>query len=210
MAENSNGFVTDPSTTGKLPVVAADAAPGKGEEALFRHLEDLVDSLPDMEARSARLAKARAAASIEGLIRAKLTADAELAEADKLVEQAEERLLRATSPLAAGDDGESVSTQTSEPESSEIDEAIHSAQEQVLHAGLLRGMRIGPANNAAAELAEALENSPFETVEEARAAMISPEEIALIEQQIADYQRDYNETLAACQSAEQAGHARPA
>ena len=69
-------------------------------------------------------------------------------------------------------------------------------------AGTWRGLRVGPARNAERALALALEASPFATVEEARAALLPADTLAVIAAEVETYQRDYAEALAACQQLE--------
>ena len=62
-----------------------------------------------------------------------------------------------------------------------------------------------PAPGAAcawARRALALEASPFATVEEARAALLPADTLAVLAAEVETYQRDYAEALAACQQLE--------
>ena len=66
-------------------------------------------------------------------------------------------------------------------------------------AGTWRGLRVGPARNAERALTLV---SPFATVEEARAALLPADTLAVLAAEVETYQRDYAEALAACQQLE--------
>ena len=69
-------------------------------------------------------------------------------------------------------------------------------------AGTQHGLKVGPAQNAERALARALEASPFDTVEEARAALLPAESLAALSAEVQAYQADYAEALAVCQQLE--------
>lgn len=72
----------------------------------------------------------------------------------------------------------------------------------LMAAGTQRGLKVGPAQNAERALARALEASPFDTVEEARAALLPAESLAALSAEVQAYQADYAEALAMCQQLE--------
>lgn len=69
-------------------------------------------------------------------------------------------------------------------------------------AGTQRGLKVGPAQNAEHALAQALEASPFDTVEEARVALLPADSLAALSAEVQAYQADYAEALAMCQQLE--------
>ena len=127
---------------------------GAEVEQAFGRLEHLYAQLPAMEEKGAALARARSAATVDGLAKAAAYRAAELVRADALVTEAEARV------SAAEAEGE---------------QAAGEARLALMAAGTQRGLRVGPAQNAEQALARALEASPFDTVEEARAAMLPAE-----------------------------------
>lgn len=72
----------------------------------------------------------------------------------------------------------------------------------LMAAGTQRGLRVGPAQNAEQALARALEASPFDTVEEARAALLPAESLAALSAEVEAYQAAYAAALAVCQQLE--------
>lgn len=119
---------------------------GAEVEQAFGRLEHLYAQLPAMEEKGAALARARSAATVDGLAKAAAYRAAELVRADALVTEAEARV------SAAEAEGE---------------QAAGEARLALMAAGTQRGLRVGPAQNAEQALARALEASPFDTVEEA-------------------------------------------
>ena len=72
----------------------------------------------------------------------------------------------------------------------------------LMAAGTQRGLKVGPAQNAEHALAQALEVSPFDTVEEARAALLPADSLAALSAEVEAYQAAYAEALAVCQQLE--------
>ena len=151
---------------------------GAEVEQAFGRLEHLYAQLPAMEEKGAALARARSAATVDGLA---LLAAGELAGADALVTEAEARV------SAAEAEGE---------------QAAGEARLALMAAGTQRGLRVGPAQNAEQALARALEASPFDTVEEAHAAMLPAESLAALAAEVEAYQAAYAAALAVCQQLE--------
>lgn len=154
---------------------------GAEVEQAFGRLEHLYAQLPAMEEKGAALARARSAATVDGLAKAAAYRAAELVRADALVTEAEARV------SAAEAEGE---------------QAAGEARLALMAAGTQRGLRVGPAQNAEQALARALEASPFDTVEEARAAMLPAESLAALAAEVEAYQAAYAAALAVCQQLE--------
>ena len=152
-------------------------------EQAFERLERLYGQLPAMEAKGAALARARSAAEIDRFARTAAYRAAELDRAEAQVAEAEARVAAAGSQVGAGG-------------------AAEDARRALMAAGTWRGLRVGPTRNAERALALALEASPFATVEEARAALLSSDVLAALAAEVEAYQRDYAEALAACQQLE--------
>lgn len=102
---------------------------GAEVEQAFGRLEHLYAQLPAMEEKGAALARARSAATVDGLAKAATYRAAELARADALVAEAEARV------SAAEAEGE---------------QAAGEARLALMAAGTQRGLRVGPAQNARA------------------------------------------------------------
>lgn len=166
-------------------VEAAEVVEAVDAEQAFGRLERLYAQLPAMEEKGAALARARSAAEVDGLAKAAAYRAAELARADALVAEAEAR----------------VSAVEAESES-EGDAAAREARLALMAAGTQRGLRVAPAQNAERELARALEASPFNTVEEARAALLPTDSLAAVAAEVEAYQAAYAEALAVCQQLE--------
>ena len=154
---------------------------GAEVEQAFGRLEHLYAQLPAMEEKGTALARARSAATVDGLAKAAAYRAAELVRADALVTEAEARV------SAAEAEGE---------------QAAGEARLARMGAGTQRGLRVGPAQNAEQALARALEASPFDTVEEARTALLPAESLAALTAEVEDYQAAYVEALAVCQQLE--------
>lgn len=163
-------------------------------ERAFAQLERLYVQLPAMEEKGAALARARSAAEVDGLAKAAAYRAAELARAESLVARAEACVREAEAALirseAAGGDA--------------AEKAAHLGDLRLalMAAGTQRGLKVGPAQNAERALARALEASPFDTVEEARAALLPAESLAALSAEVQAYQADYAEALAVCQQLE--------
>ena len=168
-------------------VEAAEVVEAVDAEQAFGRLERLYAQLPAMEEKGAALARARSAAEVDGLAKAAAYRAAELARAETLVAEAEAR----------------VSAVEAESES-EGDAAAREARLALMAAGTQRGLRVAPAQNAERELARALEASPFNTVEEARAALLPTDSLAAVAAEVEAYQAAYAEALAVCQQLEDA------
>lgn len=168
-----------------MSVEAAEVVEAVDAEQAFGRLERLYAQLPAMEEKGAALARARSAAEVDGLAKAAAYRAAELARADALVAEAEAR----------------VSAVEAESES-EGDAAAREARLALMAAGTQRGLRVAPAQNAERELARALEASPFNTVEEARAALLPTDSLAAVAAEVEAYQAAYAEALAVCQQLE--------
>lgn len=163
-------------------------------ERAFAQLERLYAQLPAVEEKGAALARARSAAEVDGLAKAAAYRAAELARAESLVARAEACVREAEAALirseAAGGDA--------------AEKAAHLGDLRLalMAAGTQRGLKVGPAQNAERALARALEASPFDTVEEARAALLPAESLAALSAEVQAYQADYAEALAVCQQLE--------
>lgn len=168
----------------------ADSAAGAtSPEQAFEQLERLYQQLPAMEAKGAALARARSAAEVDRFARTAAYRAAELDRAEAQVAVAEAQVAEAGSRVGAaagvGGAGEAGD-----------------ARRALMAAGTWRGLRVGPARNAERALTLALEASPFATVEEARAALLPADTLAVLAAEVETYQRDYAEALAACQQLE--------
>lgn len=168
----------------------ADSAAGAtSPEQTFEQLERLYGQLPAMEAKGAALARARSAAEVDRFARTAAYRAAELDRAEAQVAEAKARVAAAGSQVraAAGVGGAGEAGD---------------ARRALMAAGTWRGLRVGPARNAERALTLALEASPFATVEEARAALLPADTLAVLAAEVETYQRDYAEALAACQQLE--------
>lgn len=168
----------------------ADSAAGAtSPEQTFEQLERLYQQLPAMEAKGAALARARSAAEVDRFARTAAYRAAELDRAEAQVAEAKARVAaagsRARDAAGVGGAGEAGD-----------------ARRALVAAGTWRGLRVGPARNAERALTLALEASPFATVEEARAALLPADTLAVLAAEVETYQRDYAEALAACQQLE--------
>lgn len=149
----------------------------------FERLSQLYDELPAMEEKGAALARALSAQEIDRLRRAVSARKAQLTEAESHVAAAQAALERAVAEEAS-------------------DEERYEMNRQVMLAGMERGYRIGPFQNAERDLVRVLEASPFASIEEAKAALMPASELDGLKQEVAAYQRDYAEALAQCQAYE--------
>lgn len=182
------------SSTTAMPAEAVDAVEATEAERAFAQLEHLYAQLPAMEEKGAALARARSAAEVDGLAKAAAyraaelaRADAEVARADARVREAEAALIR--SEAAGGDAAEKAAH-------------LGDLRLALMAAGTQRGLKVGPAQNAEHALAQALEASPFDTVEEARAALLPADSLAALASEVQAYQAAYAEALAVCQQLE--------
>ena len=168
-------------------VEAAEVVEAVDAEQAFGRLERLYAQLPAMEEKGAALARARSAAEVDGLAKAAAYRAAELARAEAFVREVEAALAR--SEAAGGDAAEKAAH-------------LGDLRLALMAAGTQRGLKVGPAQNAEHALAQALEASPFDTVEEARAALLPAESLAALSAEVQAYQADYAEALAVCQQLE--------
>lgn len=163
-------------------------------ERAFAQLERLYAQLPAMEEKGAALARARSAAEVDGLAKAAAYRAAELVRAESLVARAEACVREAEAALirseAAGGDA--------------AEKAAHLGDLRLalMAAGTQRGLKVGPAQNAERALARALEASPFDTVEEARAVLLPVESLAALSAEVEAYQAAYAEALDVCRQLE--------
>ena len=182
------------SSTTAMPAEAVDAVEATEAERAFAQLEHLYAQLPSMEEKGVALARARSAAEVDGLAKAAAyraaelaRADAEVARAEAFVREVEAALAR--SEAAGGDAAEKAAH-------------LGDLRLALMAAGTQRGLKVGPAQNAEHALAQALEASPFDTVEEARAALLPADSLAALSAEVQAYQADYAEALAVCQQLE--------
>ena len=163
-------------------------------ERAFAQLEHLYAQLPAMEEKGAALARARSAAEVDGLAKAAAYRAAELARAESLVARAEACVREAEAAL--------VRLEGVEGGAAEKAAHLGDLRLALMAAGTQRGLKVAPAQNAEHALARALEASPFDTVEEARAALLPVESLAALSAEVQAYQADYAEALAVCQQLE--------
>lgn len=175
-------------------VEAAEVVEAVDAEQAFGRLERLYAQLPAMEEKGAALARARSAAEVDGLAKAAAYRAAELARAETLVAEAEARVREAEAALAR--------SEAAEGNAAEKAAHLGDLRLALMAAGTQRGLKVGPAQNAEHALAQALEASPFDTVEEARAALLPADSLAALSVEVQAYQADYAEALAMCQQLE--------
>lgn len=167
---------------------------GAEVEQAFGRLERLYAQLPAMEEKGAALARARSAAEVDGLAKAAAYRAAELARADAEVARVEACVREAEAAL--------VRSESAEGDAAEKAAHLGDLRLALMAAGTQRGLKVGPAQNAERVLARALEASPFDTVEEARAALLPAESLAALSAEVEAYQAAYAEALAVCQQLE--------
>lgn len=177
-----------------VPEATAVFAEDAEAEQVFERLEHLYAQLPAMEEKGAALARARSAAEVDGLAKAAAYRAAELARAETLVAEAEARVREAEATLAR--------SEAAEGDAAEKAAHLGDLRLALMAAGTQRGLKVAPAQNAEHVLAQALEVSPFDTVEEARAALLPAESLAALSAEVQAYQADYAEALAMCQQLE--------
>ena len=158
----------------RTPVTQQDV---DAEEA-FSLLQDLYDKLPAMQKRGEALARARQARTIVRL-------EGELRTARVLIDEAEARERAAREAFAQAQRGD--------------DALVDERRRAALHAGALKGFRVGPAKNAEAALAQALEEGSFADASEARAALMDDEALSALEEEVEAYRRAYAQALERCQ-----------
>lgn len=175
-------------------VEAAEVVEAVDAERAFAQLEHLYAQLPSMEEKGVALARARSAAEVDGLAKAAAYRAAELARADALVAEAEACVREAEAALAR--------SEAAGGDAAEKAAHLGDLRLALMAAGTQRGLKVGPAQNAEHALAQALEASPFDTVEEARAALLPVDSLAALSAEVQAYQADYAEALAVCQQLE--------
>lgn len=175
-------------------VEAAEVVEAVDAEQAFGRLERLYAQLPAMEEKGAALARARSAAEVDGLAKAAAYRAAELVRAETLVAEAEACVCEAEAALAR--------SEAAGGDAAEKAAHLGDLRLALMAAGTQRGLKVGPAQNAERALARALEASPFDTVEEARAALLPVESLAALSAEVQAYQADYAEALAVCQQLE--------
>lgn len=175
-------------------VEAAEVVEAVDAEQAFGRLERLYAQLPAMEEKGAALARARSAAEVDGLAKAAAYRAAELVRAKSLVARAEACVREAEAAL--------VRLEGVEGDAAEKAAHLGDLRLALMAAGTQRGLKVAPAQNAEHALARALEASPFDTVEEARAALLPVESLAALSAEVQAYQADYAEALAVCQQLE--------
>lgn len=182
------------SSTTAMPAEAVDAVEATEAERAFAQLEHLYAQLPSMEEKGAALARARSAAEVDGLAKAAAYRAAELARAESLVARAEACVREAEAAL--------VRLEGVEGDAAEKAAHLGDLRLALMAAGTQRGLKVGPAQNAERALARALEASPFDTVEEAHAALLLAESLAALSAEVEAYQAAYAEALDVCRQLE--------
>lgn len=163
------------------PTPEQDIAPDSPEaDALFAHMEELVDALPAMEAEGDKLARARAAREVARLERYRKGQENELRYIQK---KFDEQMAIERAAKESGDDA-----------------TEENARYNALNLGNQKSIRYGAEQNAAFKVKEALESGGFANLDEARAAELDDDEFVALEQKVEEYRTDYSETLAACQA----------
>ena len=175
-------------------VEVAEVVEAVDAEQAFGRLERLYAQLPAMEEKGAALARARSAAEVDGLAKAAAYRAAELVRAETLVAEAEACVCEAEAALAR--------SEVAGGDAAEKAAHLGDLRLALMAAGTQRGLKVGPAQNAEHALAPALEASPFDTVEEARAALLPADSLAALSAEVQAYQADYAEALAVCQQLE--------
>ncbi len=175
-------------------VEAVEVVEATEAERAFAQLEHLYAQLPAMEEKGAALARARSAAEVDGLAKAAAYRAAELARAESLVARAEACVREAEAAL--------VRLEGVEGDAAEKAAHLGDLRLALMAAGTQRGLKVGPAQNAERALAQALEASPFDIVEEARAALLPAESLAALSAEVEAYQAAYAEALDVCRQLE--------
>lgn len=182
------------SSTTAMPAEAVDAVEATEAERAFAQLEHLYAQLPSMEEKGVALARARFAAEVDGLAKAAAYRAAELVRAETLVAEAEACVREAEAAL--------IRSEGAEGDAAEKAAHLGDLRLALMAAGTQRGLKVGPAQNAEHALAQALEASPFDTEEEARAALLPVESLAALSAEVEAYQAAYAEALDVCRQLE--------
>lgn len=175
-------------------VEAAEVVEAVDAEQAFGRLERLYAQLPAMEEKGAALARARSAAEVDGLAKAAAYRAAELVRAETLVAEAEACVCEAEAALAR--------SEAAGGDAAEKAAHLGDLRLALMAAGTQRGLKVGPAQNAEQALDRALEASPFDTVEEAHAALLPAESLAALSAEVEAYQAAYAEALDVCRQLE--------
>lgn len=175
-------------------VEAAEVVEAVDAEQAFGRLERLYAQLPAMEEKGAALARARSAAEVDGLAKAAAYRAAELVRAETLVAEAEACVCEAEAALAR--------SEAAGGDAAEKAAHLGDLRLALMAAGTQRGLKVGPAQNAERALAQALEASPFDTVEEARAVLLPTDSLAALASEVQAYQAAYAEALDVCRQLE--------
>ncbi len=175
-------------------VEAVEVVEATEAERAFAQLEHLYAQLPAMEEKGAALARARSAAEVDGLAKTAAYRAAELARAESLVARAEACVREAEAAL--------VRLEGVEGDAAEKAAHLGDLRLALMAAGTQRGLKVAPAQNAEHALAQALEASPFDTVEEARAALLPTDSLAALASEVQAYQAAYAEALDVCRQLE--------
>lgn len=146
----------------------------------FAHLQELLDRLPEMQERGGRLARAKAAREVVAIERRYRFTLAELEELDSNVEKAATAVEKAK---AEGCDSAEIEL----------------LERNRLYFAAMRGFKVGPVQNDAEALEEALNAGGFSAFEEALGAQLPDEELDRLVAEVEAYQKDYADTLALCQ-----------
>jgi len=175
-------------------VEAAEVVEAVDAEQAFGRLERLYAQLPAMEEKGAALARARSAAEVDGLAKAAAYRAAELVRAETLVAEAEACVREAEAALAR--------SEAAGGDAAEKAAHLGDLRLALMAAGAQRGLKVGPAQNAEQALDRALEASPFDTVDDARAALLPAESLAALSAEVEAYQAAYAEALDVCRQLE--------
>ena len=150
------------------------------ENALFEHLQELVDMLPHMQEKGERLAKARSAREVARLERYHKGQENELRSVQK---EFEAQLDAEEAAKAAGDSDAQVR-----------------ARYNVLNLGNQLGIRRGAEADAVRKVDKALFVAGFASVEEAERFDLDDAAFSELEQEVESFKADYAKTLEACQA----------
>lgn len=161
----------------KKKTIAADSDEAN---ALFLHMQELMDLLPKMEEKGACLSRARAAREAMRLERYRKGQENELRH---IQEDFDTQIDAARAAKGIGDE-----------------DAERAARLNALSLGNAKGIRYGAEQNAAYKVKKALEAGGFADLDAARAASMEEEDFAALEDEVESFKADYAETLAACQS----------
>jgi len=152
-------------------------------DALFAHMQELVEQVPQMEELSQQLKRLIAADHVVRFDRAVKNWELMLAQVDAQIADARARLEAAE---ATGEDSQ----------------RIDDLKREILAHGQTRGMRVGPLQNARADLERAMGNGGFADPAEAVAIARPREELVEMSSRLTAFRQDYAATFQACQRAE--------